>query len=202
MASDLGAAMARLQAHLQRTDAPIAPYLRPGVSADRARARVLGATGLPLPAQAAEWSAWHNGVAQHDPALAPHALYRWVLLDLDSAISQYHLLTRTAGKIAPPVPEVEVETEVEAWNVRWLPLATDHGGTPLMVVGGGDRNGQIDVLYYDEPDLVGHNYPSLVWVVEAWAGLLEEGLWQYDRDTGRWTRDTDRLRDDPRFGLS
>lgn len=202
MASDLGDALARLQAHLERLDAPIVHYLRPGVSADRVAVKVSGATGLQLPDQAAQWFAWHNGVVQHDPAVAPHAFNGWDLLDLDRAITQYHWLTRTAGELDSPAPEAEVEDEIEAWDVHWFPLTIDRGGTPLMVVCGGDRDGQIDILYWDEPDLIGHSYPSLAWVVDAWVGLLDEGLWDYDRTTGRWHTNADRLRGDPRFGLA
>jgi cell wall assembly regulator SMI1 len=183
----------RLRDELERLGAPIVRYLRPGVAASEAVARVRDATGLELPPDAAAWFAWQGGVDQHDPALAPHSLNGWVLLSLGDAISEYRRwlsMASSEGQVDP------------RWDTRWLPLTQDAGGTPMMVVCGGDRDGQVDLIYYQDRDLIGHTYPSFEWVVAAWVSFLHDGIWDYDHQAGRWVREPLRLRGDERWGLA
>lgn len=60
------------------------------------------------------------------------------------------------------------------------------------------------LVHYEDPHLVGHIYPSVRFVIEAWTSFLEEGVWSYDPGGDRWTRSVRPLQEvsDPRFGLA
>lgn len=193
-------ALERLHAALDRAGAPVSGRLRPGRPVDEILDTVRRATGLELPPQAVAWFAWQDGVEPHDPAMAPHSLRHWEPHGVRDAIDHYQSWLRLAGRTSPSSPR-EV---VDAWDTRWFPIATDLGGYPLMVVCGGQADGQVVLVHYQDPHLVGHIYPSIHFVIEAWTSFLEEGVWSCDTGGWRWTTSVSPLLEvgDPRFGLA
>lgn len=195
-ANDLAGALDRLDRYLRDQGAPVRDDLRPGLTPDRIVASV-AADGLELPATAVTWFAWHDGAGQH--TWAPSPLGTWTLHSLDAALEHRRKWLQLTGwepdsKLGPD----RFQPRVEFWEPRWLPLAQDHSGRPLMVVCGGDRNGAVDLIHYEDSGV--NSYPSLLWVVEYWIELFDQGLWWIDPDTGRWRRDSNRMSAEQRRG--
>ena len=186
----------RLKALWVEQRAPIVEHLRPGLG-DADIDSQLGPLGLQLPAEAALWWKWHDGVSIADPGVMGGWDFRF--LALDDAVRQY----QQSRGIAEYAASEEGEAD-RLWHPSWFPITVSGSGgvvscdcsvpegasTPIRMVHWGHKE--------DSDVPVAASFGQMVaW----WIDAIERGAWRYDTNLGRWEIDHQKLAD-PRRELT
>jgi cell wall assembly regulator SMI1 len=186
----------RLQALWCEQGAPLAEHLEPGLTDEEIESE-MGSLGLRLPAEAALWWGWHNGVPPGRPRDMGGAAF--ALLTLEEAVREYHSSRQVAEQAALTDGEAD-----RLWHPTWFPITnTGYGAviacdcsvaqgapTPIRAVHWGHKE--------DSDVPVAESFGQMVgWWIEA----IERGAWRYDTALERWEIDRGKLAD-PRLELT
>jgi hypothetical protein len=153
---------------------------------DGEMAAAVDALPLELSAEARVWWRWRDGVRPDAPPGSGHIAPGTHLLSLERAVRAYRENRLLAAEIDPENPD-------RWWNPQWLPLLSPDNGTTIgcdCSVTGGEPS-PLHVVWWEDPDegaprrAAGSLGQMVVWWLEA----IDAGVWGYDRDSRRWTRD-------------
>jgi hypothetical protein len=183
LAADLLSGLERLGQQWQRLGAPIASYLRPGLSARDIDA-LAEAHGLTIPPELRVWWAWHDGAARpaevplYSASIGPGSLtFLGLRESLDAAASNRSIHAKSEG-----LGDLY-------WRDAWLPIlicdatrvyvdcprVTPEGYSPLRVVVWEWAGYSVD------------RAPSLTAAVHMWAQLLEDDHYRIvSHPSGGW----------------
>lgn len=176
--------LTRLEHAWQRQGAPLIDHLRPGLAPDQID-ELTAPLGLELPAEARTWWGWHDGVSVELTArfhLGPSLPF----FSLEQAASLCRRFREQALRVWG-------ERADEWWRPSWFPItdrvgaircecAVAHGAeTPIYWADSHD---------YDAEGLTTPKVDSFGTMVDWWLEALDAGAWSYDREAGRWQRDS------------
>jgi cell wall assembly regulator SMI1 len=185
--------LSELEARWRAQTAPIAERLTPGLSNEEINA-ITGPLGVRLPAEARLWWQWHNGVPRSAVTLRAQrtiggAYYEY--LPLEEAATGYRQLREIAAEVVSS-PEQHAD---DFWHPSWWPISSNAGGawiacqcdvaedkpTPIRAIS------FVESTQFEPPVLA-----SFGELIQHFINGLDQGVWRYDGDTGRWVKDFDR----------
>lgn len=169
---------------------PILDNLRLGISDDDIDT-IVGPLGLGLPTEGKVWWGWHDGANvprgyADDRYVGSHLEF----LPLANAARHYEESRASFDEIGQPAdlwwPKNQfIITRKSSGDITFDSSVPQESPSPIFSVLHHDRNPHID---FKNP--AARSFGEMVtWWIEAW----DDGIWGYDKDTGKWTYDWERL---------
>lgn len=174
----------RVEAAWRAQGATIAGDLAPGLSEGEIDSRL--PEGLTLPAAARRWWGWHDGTVGGIWSLSSATgIGPWNLMSLAESLDWR--ATLMAENDPPEFPEDPGDWEGQ-WAPWWLPIAHYDGATLFLELSAALPDGDVPVHVWSKvPDAVFEvQIPSLGEMVSGWASALEEGVFRWSPEEGRW----------------
>jgi hypothetical protein len=149
-------------------------------------AAVVAPLQLELSAEARVWWGWRNGFVPGAPPYGGLIAPGCYLVSLERAVTGHAENRALAEEREPSHPD-------HWWDSLWVPILSPANGTTIgcdCSVAEGEPS-PLHVVWWKNPDddaprrTAGSVGQMLVWWLEA----IDSGLWGYDRDARRWTRD-------------